>query len=127
MIFFHYDVFVNRLFVGFLFPLLMSINRKDFIHTSVGLQGPPSQHRNATLTNASNNDNSVFPQFNGNFLLDEEGTNPSTSSSSYVCRYLQMNTDDDLFPVLIRRDSYPGMVFILLFIIFFFSSFFLFL
>ncbi|CAB4406291.1 unnamed protein product [Rhizophagus irregularis] len=58
--------------------------KKDFIHTSVGLQGPPSQHRNATLTNASNNDNSVFPQFNGNFLLDEE--------------------------VLIRRDSYPGML-----------------
>ncbi|UZO12630.1 uncharacterized protein OCT59_004156 [Rhizophagus irregularis] len=84
--------------------------KKDFIHTSVELQGPPSQHRNATLTNASNNDNSVFPQFNGNFLLDEEGTNPSTSSSSYVCRYLQMNTDDDLFPVLIRRDSYPGML-----------------
>ncbi|CAB5215643.1 unnamed protein product [Rhizophagus irregularis] len=64
--------------------------KKDFIHTSVELQGPPSQHRNATLTNASNNDNSVFPQFNGNFLLDEE--------------------DDDLFPVLIRRDSYPGML-----------------
>ncbi|CAB5215642.1 unnamed protein product [Rhizophagus irregularis] len=58
--------------------------KKDFIHTSVELQGPPSQHRNATLTNASNNDNSVFPQFNGNFLLDEE--------------------------VLIRRDSYPGML-----------------
>ncbi|CAB4375299.1 unnamed protein product [Rhizophagus irregularis] len=59
-------------------------DKKDFIHTSVELQGPPSQHRNATLTNASNNDNSVFPLFNGNFLLDEE--------------------------VLIRRDSYPGML-----------------
>lgn len=117
MIFFHYDLFVNRVFVWVsFFPLLMLINRKDFIHTSVGLQGPSPQHRDAT---ASNNDNSIFPQFNGNFLLDEEGTNPSTSSSSYVCRYLQMNTDDDLFPVLIRRDSYPGMVFIFLFIIFF--------
>ncbi|CAB4437155.1 unnamed protein product [Rhizophagus irregularis] len=32
----------------------------DEVHTSLGLQGPSSQHRNAILTNASNNDNS-FP------------------------------------------------------------------
>ncbi|GBC08678.1 hypothetical protein RclHR1_00830029 [Rhizophagus clarus] len=84
--------------------------KKEFIHTSVGLQSSSSQHRDTTLTSESNNDNAAFPQFNGNFLLDEEVTDPSTSSSSYVCRYLQMNADDDLFPVLIRRDSYPGML-----------------
>jgi len=56
----------------------------------------------------------MFPQFNGNFLLDEEGTN-HPMSSSYVCRYLQMHTDDDKFPILVRRDSFPGMVIYLFF------------
>ena len=81
--------------------LLILIYRKDFVRASIG-QGSVSQR---TTTDTSNNDNSVFSQFNGNFLLDEEGANPSLSSSSYVCRYLQMHTDDDKFPTLVRRES----------------------
>lgn len=30
--------------------------------------------------------------------------------SAWGGKYLQMNTDDDKFPILIRRDSYPGIV-----------------
>ncbi|CAG8435738.1 9515_t:CDS:10 [Funneliformis mosseae] len=71
--------------------------------------GSMPQRRDVMSTNASNSDNSIFPQFNGNFLLDEEGTT-HPMSSSYVCRYLQMHTDDDKFPILVRRDSYPGML-----------------
>src|SRR4051812_30859703 len=105
---------------------LVNIYRKDFIHASMRLQNSSSQCRDTTPANAINNDNSIFPQFNGNFLLDEEGANPSSmSSSSYVCRYLQMHTDDKKFPILVRRDSYPGMVTIHYFVepLFFFILF----
>lgn len=30
--------------------------------------------------------------------------------SAWGGKYLQMNTDDDKFPILVRRDSYPGIV-----------------
>ncbi|CAG8483565.1 22051_t:CDS:10, partial [Gigaspora rosea] len=96
---------------------------KDFIRASIG-KNTPNLHKNsvrlsdATSVNTPNNDASPFPQFNGNFLLDDEGetpeiglnANPSLASSSYVRRYLQMHTDDDKFPILVRRDSYPGML-----------------
>ncbi|CAG8742106.1 2611_t:CDS:2, partial [Dentiscutata heterogama] len=96
---------------------------KDFIRASIG-KSTSNLHKNsvrlsdATSVNAPNNDASLFPQFNGNFLLDDDGetsetglnANPSLASSSYVRRYLQMHTDDDKFPILVRRDSYPGMV-----------------
>ncbi|KAF0466720.1 ARM repeat-containing protein [Gigaspora margarita] len=96
---------------------------KDFIRTSIG-KNTPNLHKNsvrlsdAASVNTQNNDASPFPQFNGNFLLDDEGetperglnANPSLASSSYVRRYLQMHTDDDKFPILVRRDSYPGML-----------------
>ena len=32
------------------------------------------------------------------------------ADSAWGGKYLQMNTDDDKFPILIRRDSYPGIV-----------------
>ncbi|CAI2166966.1 15262_t:CDS:10 [Funneliformis geosporum] len=86
-----------------------SDNMEKELRASIGLRGSMSQRRDAMSTNTSNSDNSIFPQFNGNFLLDEEGTN-HPMSSSYVCRYLQMHTDDDKFPILVRRDSYPGML-----------------
>ncbi|CAG8471383.1 16677_t:CDS:10 [Funneliformis caledonium] len=85
---------------------------KTFEHFEKELRasiGSMPQRRDVMSINASNSDNSIFPQFNGNFLLDEEGTTHPMSSSC-VCRYLQMHTDDDKFPILVRRDSYPGMV-----------------
>ncbi|CAG8441823.1 3665_t:CDS:10 [Scutellospora calospora] len=96
---------------------------KEFIRASIG-KSNSNLHKNsvrlpdATSVNAPNNDASLFPQFNGNFLLDDDGEtsetglneNPSLASSSYVRRYLQMHTDDDKFPILVRRDSYPGML-----------------
>ncbi|CAG8555269.1 2021_t:CDS:10 [Cetraspora pellucida] len=96
---------------------------KDFIRASIG-KSTSNLHKNsvrlsgATSVNAPNNDASLFPQFNGNFLLDDDGetsetglnANPSLVSSSYVRRYLQMHGDDDKFPILVRRDSYPGML-----------------
>jgi hypothetical protein len=61
-----------------------------------------------------------------NFLFDDEldadlqseCSPPSATKWSDRCvadsawggKYLQMNTDDDKFPILIRRDSYPGIV-----------------
>lgn len=44
-----------------------------------------------------------------NFLFDDELDN-ELHNSTYGGRYLQMNADDDKFPVLIRRDSFPGIV-----------------
>jgi hypothetical protein len=40
------------------------------------------------------------------FLFGEE----ETSSASNSQNYLQMNTTDDQFPILVRRDEYPGVV-----------------
>ncbi|CAG8584137.1 8318_t:CDS:10, partial [Racocetra fulgida] len=91
---------------------------KDFIRASIG-KSTSNLHKNsvrlsdATSVNAPNNDASLFPQFNGNFLLDDDGETSETGlnvSSSYVRRYLQMHSDDDKFPILVRRDSYPGML-----------------
>jgi hypothetical protein len=46
------------------------------------------------------------------FLFGEE--EPSSNSNSQ--NYLQMNTTDDQFPILVRRDEYPGLVSFHLFI-----------
>jgi hypothetical protein len=40
------------------------------------------------------------------FLFGEE----ESSSTPDVKNYLQMNTTDDKFPILVRRDEYPGLV-----------------
>ena len=40
------------------------------------------------------------------FLFGEE----EGASSSDVKNYLQMNTTDDKFPILVRREEYPGLV-----------------
>lgn len=40
------------------------------------------------------------------FLFGEE----ESSSNSNSQNYLQMNTTDDQFPILVRRDEYPGLV-----------------
>lgn len=37
------------------------------------------------------------------------GADPALDSA-WGGKYLQMNTDDDKFPILVRRDSYPGIV-----------------
>jgi hypothetical protein len=40
------------------------------------------------------------------FLFGEE----EGASTPDVNNYLQMNTTDDKFPILVRRDEYPGLV-----------------
>lgn len=40
------------------------------------------------------------------FLFGEE----DSSSIPDVKNYLHMNTTDDKFPILVRRDEYPGLV-----------------
>ncbi|KAH8923871.1 hypothetical protein BT69DRAFT_130335 [Atractiella rhizophila] len=41
------------------------------------------------------------------FLFDDE---IDSELQTYGGKYLQMNTDDDKFPILVRRDSFPNMV-----------------
>ena len=43
------------------------------------------------------------------FLFDEEDAKESTTSPD-AKSYLQMNATDDKFPILIRRNDYPGVV-----------------
>ncbi|CAG8547830.1 6137_t:CDS:10 [Acaulospora morrowiae] len=88
---------------------------KDFMRTT-NLISNVNSHlmTGSNAVNASNNDTS-FPPFNGNFLLDDDGESPTTGlnanpSSLYINHYLQMHSDDDKFPILVRRDSYPGML-----------------
>jgi hypothetical protein len=56
----------------------------------------------------------IPPQFNANFLQDDEGDSPAVGSPvapSHVKKYLNSIThDSSQFPVLLRRDSIPGMV-----------------
>ena len=42
------------------------------------------------------------------FLFGEE--EGSTSQAPSVNNYLQMNATDDNFPILVRREEYPGLV-----------------
>lgn len=56
----------------------------------------------------SNGANPNDPQMS-TFLFDDE-LDSELHNSTYGGRYLQMNADDDKFPVLIRRDSFPGIV-----------------
>lgn len=62
----------------------------------------------AGSVNGTGNPNDAS-QMSTTFLFDDELDN-ELHSSTYGGRYLQMNADDDKFPVLIRRDSYPGIV-----------------
>jgi hypothetical protein len=34
----------------------------------------------------------------------------AAAENTFGGKYLQMNTDDDKFPILVRRDSFPGLV-----------------
>ncbi|KAL8278430.1 hypothetical protein RQP46_009120 [Phenoliferia psychrophenolica] len=43
------------------------------------------------------------------FLFDDE-LDADLQNSAWGGKYLQMNTDDDKFPILVRRDSYPGIL-----------------
>lgn len=43
-------------------------------------------------------------------MHDELDADRYILDSAWGGKYLQMNTDDDKFPILIRRDSYPGIV-----------------
>ncbi len=43
------------------------------------------------------------------FLFDDEDTKEATTSPD-VKNYLQMNATDDKFPILVRRNDYPGVV-----------------
>ncbi|CAG8438234.1 8891_t:CDS:10 [Diversispora eburnea] len=98
-------------------PMLPEIEKLnlDFACTSKGKGSLPHILESKAVNSSNHDTTSLFPQFNGNFLLDDEGE-PSTelnkpnSSSSNIRRYLQMHSDDDKFPILVRRDSFPGML-----------------
>lgn len=46
-----------------------------------------------------------------NFLFgDEDEAGKESATSPDVKNYLQMNATDDKFPILVRRDEYPGLV-----------------
>ncbi|KDN49895.1 ARM repeat-containing protein [Tilletiaria anomala UBC 951] len=58
-------------------------------------QAPPAGTEGSSFT----------PVFNENFLFDDE----LDAESAFVKKY-NLQEDDDKFPVLIRRDSFPGML-----------------
>lgn len=41
---------------------------------------------------------------------DDETAKKESAASPDVNSYLQMNATDDKFPILVRRDDYPGLV-----------------
>lgn len=41
---------------------------------------------------------------------DDETAKKESATSPDVNSYLQMNATDDKFPILVRRDDYPGLV-----------------
>lgn len=41
---------------------------------------------------------------------DDEAAKKESATSPDVKSYLQMNATDDKFPILVRRDEYPGLV-----------------
>ena len=41
---------------------------------------------------------------------DDEASKKESATSPDVKSYLQMNATDDKFPILVRRDEYPGLV-----------------
>ncbi|OAV97205.1 hypothetical protein PTTG_26079 [Puccinia triticina 1-1 BBBD Race 1] len=43
------------------------------------------------------------------FLFDDE-LETDLHQNTFGGKYLQMNTDDDKFPILVRRDSFPGLL-----------------
>ncbi|KNZ61417.1 uncharacterized protein VP01_1402g4 [Puccinia sorghi] len=43
------------------------------------------------------------------FLFDDE-LDTDVHHNTFGGKYLQMNTDDDKFPILVRRDSFPGLL-----------------
>lgn len=51
------------------------------------------------------------------FLFDDEDAKEATTSPG-VKSYLQMNATDDKFPILVRRNDYPGVVSHLPFVVF---------
>lgn len=44
------------------------------------------------------------------FTDDDEASKKESATSPDVKSYLQMNATDDKFPILVRRDEYPGLV-----------------
>ncbi|CAG8568058.1 7496_t:CDS:10 [Ambispora gerdemannii] len=80
-------------------------NMMDDTNNVAASTGAPSAINNTT-------DGSLFPQFNEKFLYEDDGESSGNGNlgPSYVHRYLQMNTDNDKFPILVRRDSFPGML-----------------
>lgn len=44
------------------------------------------------------------------FGEEDEAAKKEAATSPDVKNYLQMNATDDKFPILVRRDEYPGLV-----------------
>ncbi|CEH14061.1 Translational repressor MPT5/PUF4 and related RNA-binding proteins (Puf superfamily) [Ceraceosorus bombacis] len=63
--------------------------------------------RSGSGSGAENGESGFTPVFNERFLFDDEAL--EADDSAFVRKYNLKEEDDD-FPVLIRRDSYPGML-----------------
>lgn len=85
------------------------VGKGNLANGGAGIAGALSA---AALARAGSNTGSATTndaQQMSTFLFDDDLDN-ELHNSTYGGRYLQMNADDDKFPVLIRRDSYPGIV-----------------
>lgn len=71
-------------------------------------QAISQQNRTAGMTGAGEN---LTPVFNERFLFSDDEL--EADDSAFVKKY-NLNEDDNSFPVLIRHDSHPGMVCIML-------------
>lgn len=71
------------------------------LHRSISRSGSDQQG------NGSSNETGLTPVLSERFLFDDE---LDAEDSAFIRRYNLQDKTDDKFPVLIRRDSFPGMV-----------------
>lgn len=70
-------------------------------------QGAAGAANGAAGNNAGQPGEGFTPVFSERFLFDDE---LDAEDSAFVKKYVNMQEDDDKFPILVRRDSFPGMV-----------------
>lgn len=66
-----------------------------------------AQQQNGVASAIAAGEGGLTPMFNERFLFDDDEL--EADDSAFVKKY-NLNEDDNGFPVLIRRDSHPGMV-----------------
>lgn len=80
-------------------PLTSSTGQQSALHRAIG-RSQLEAHQNA-------GEGGLTPMFNERFLFDDDEL--EADDSAFVKKY-NLNGDDNSFPVLIHRDSHPGMV-----------------